>query len=211
MILLFSGATPASHSRLDWLRHVLPLGVLEASHFLGSIVGVVLLLLARGLQRRLDSAYWLTLVLLAMGVAASLLKGFDYEEAIFLAVMLAALAPCRQHFYRKSSLVADRFSPHWTGAVLLVMVCAAARCFLLTRSTLSIATNCGGNLRFTPMPREHCGHWPALRGDFHHHGRSPPAGQAQAAGIAHIGRCESGHDGRPRLAACLCSARGAGR
>jgi phosphatidylglycerol lysyltransferase len=111
---------------LDWLARFLPLGVLEASHFLGSIVGVVLLLLARGLQRRLDSAYWLTMILLAAGIVASLLKGFDYEEAIFLAVMLAALAPCRQHFYRKSSLVAERFSPQWTAAVLLVMVCAVA-------------------------------------------------------------------------------------
>ena len=42
----------------------------------------------------------------------------------FLAVMLAALAPCRAHFYRKSSLVAERFSPQWTVAVLLVMTCA---------------------------------------------------------------------------------------
>jgi phosphatidylglycerol lysyltransferase len=124
VLLLFSGATPASHGRLEWLRHFLPLGVLEASHFLGSIVGVVLLLLARGLQRRLDSAYWLTMILLAAGIVASLLKGFDYEEAIYLAIMLAALAPCRAHFYRKSSLVAERFSPQWTVAVLLVMTCA---------------------------------------------------------------------------------------
>jgi phosphatidylglycerol lysyltransferase len=125
VILLFSGAAPSAHSRLDWLRHFLPLGILEASHFLGSIVGVVLLLLARGLQRRLDSAYWLTLLLLATGIVASLLKGLDYEEAIFLTVMLAALAPCRRHFYRKSSLVAERFSPQWTVAVLLVMLSAA--------------------------------------------------------------------------------------
>lgn len=126
VVLLISGAWPAEPRRLQWLAHVLPLGVLEASHFIGSIIGVVLLLLARGLQRRLDSAYWLTLVMLAAGIAASLLKGFDYEEAVFLAVMLAALAPCREHFYRKSSLFGDRFSPQWTVAVLLAMVCTVA-------------------------------------------------------------------------------------
>jgi len=126
VLLLFSGATPVARSRLDWLGGYIPIGILgailEASHFLGSIIGVVLLLLARGLQRRLDSAYWLTMAMLAAGIVASLLKGVDYEEAIFLAVMLAALVPCRDQFFRKSSLLADRFSPQWTMAVLLVMV-----------------------------------------------------------------------------------------
>ncbi|HZN33424.1 MAG TPA: bifunctional lysylphosphatidylglycerol flippase/synthetase MprF [Pirellulaceae bacterium] len=124
VVLLLSGVTPGEDSRLDWLERFLPLGVLEASHFLGSVVGVVLLLLARGLQRRLDSAYWLAIVLLAAGIAASLLKGFDFEEAVYLALMLAALLPCRRHFYRKSSLLSERFSPQWTVAVLLVLVCA---------------------------------------------------------------------------------------
>ena len=40
--------------------------------------------------------------------------------------MLVALAPCRDQFYRKSPLLADRFSPQWTVAVLLVMVCTIA-------------------------------------------------------------------------------------
>src|SRR5437762_10446052 len=120
VLLLFSSATPVARSRLDWLEGYVPIGllkaILEGSHFLGSIIGVVLLLLARGLQRRIDSAYWLTMVMLAAGIVASLLKGFDYEEAIFLTVMLVALAPCRDQFYRKSPLLADRFSPQWTVA-----------------------------------------------------------------------------------------------
>lgn len=53
-VLLFSGATPALDHRLVWLKQVIPLPLLEASHFVGSCVGMALLLLARGLQRRLD-------------------------------------------------------------------------------------------------------------------------------------------------------------
>jgi lysylphosphatidylglycerol synthetase-like protein (DUF2156 family) len=45
-------------------------------------------LLARGLQQRLDAAYHLTVALLGAGIIFSLLKGFDYEEAIALSVML---------------------------------------------------------------------------------------------------------------------------
>lgn len=120
-ILLFSGATPTDHWRLAWLRRFVPLPLLELSHFTSSLIGVTLLLLARGLQRRLDAAYHLTAVLLAAGVIVSLLKGFDYEEAITLAVMLAVLLPSRRHFYRKASLINERFSVGWVAAITLVL------------------------------------------------------------------------------------------
>src|SRR5438132_3869199 len=63
------------------------------------------------------------MILLAVAIIVSLLRGFDYRAAIYLAIVFAALAPCRPHFYRKSSLLAERFSPQWTVAVLLVMTC----------------------------------------------------------------------------------------
>ena len=56
-VLLFSGATPAISDRLLWLRHVVPLPILELSHLLGSAVGVGLMVLANGLYRRLDAAW----------------------------------------------------------------------------------------------------------------------------------------------------------
>ncbi len=121
VLLLASGATPSVHSRLAWLDRFLPLPVIEVSHFLGSLTGVGLLVLARGLQRRLDAAYVLTAALLALGIVASLLKGLDYEEAILLALMLAALVPCRRHFYRRASLVTERFSQGWVLAVLVAL------------------------------------------------------------------------------------------
>src|SRR4029077_14419908 len=62
-ILLISGATPEVHSRLSWLDDIVPLPLIEFSHFLGSLAGVALLFLAIGLQRRLDAAYQLTLLM----------------------------------------------------------------------------------------------------------------------------------------------------
>ncbi len=120
VILVMSGATPATHSRMAVLRRLLPLPVIELSHFLGSIVGVLLLLLARGLQRRVETAYWLATAMLGAGVLFSLLKGFDFEEAIVLGVMLVVLVPCRQHFFRKGALLTDRFSPTWFIAIGVV-------------------------------------------------------------------------------------------
>ena len=79
-VLLLSGATPGIGNRLDLLHHFVPLPVLELSHLLGSAVGVGLLVLAHGLYRRLDAAWYLTMWLLCAGILLSLLKGFDYEE-----------------------------------------------------------------------------------------------------------------------------------
>jgi phosphatidylglycerol lysyltransferase len=120
-ILLVSGATPAVRDRLDWLSALLPLPVIELSHFLGSLAGIGLLLLALGLQRRLDAAYQLTVALLATGIVVSLLKGLDYEEAIALSLMLAALLPCRRHFYRKAALTHEPFTPAWSAATIIVV------------------------------------------------------------------------------------------
>lgn len=122
MILIFSGTIPAEKSRLIWLRDFLPLPVMEGSHFLASLAGAGLILLARGIQRRLDAAYHLTLLLLAAGVLVSLLKGFDYEEAVLLTAMFAAFLPCRRYFYRKASLFSQRFTTEWVLAILLVLI-----------------------------------------------------------------------------------------
>lgn len=123
-ILLFSGATPAEPERLHGLRDVLPVPVIVFSHFLGSLVGLCLLLLARGLQRRLDGAYVLTVLMLVAGILFSLLKGFDYEEATALFVLLLFLLPSRHHFFRTASLVRERFTVAWLAAVLVVLLCA---------------------------------------------------------------------------------------
>ncbi len=122
-ILLFSGATPAVKWRLAWLSNFFPLPFIEVTHFLGSLAGAGLLLLARGLQRRIDAAYVLASALLGSGIVLSLLKGLDYEEAIALSVMLAALLPCHRYFYRKGSLISQRFQPGWVVAIVTVMFC----------------------------------------------------------------------------------------
>lgn len=123
-ILLFSGALPTVRGRAELLRDLLPLPAIELSHFLGSLTGAMLLILARGLQRRLDGAYHLTILMLSAGMVFSLLKGLAYEEAIILGVMLAVLLPCHSQFYRKASLTTQRFSPGWVTLIVIVLLCS---------------------------------------------------------------------------------------
>lgn len=118
LVLLFSGATPAEPGRLAALGRVLPLGVIETSHFLASVVGTGLLVLSQGLARRLDLAYLLTAALLIFGMMTSLLKGFDYEEAALLLAVLLLLHRARPAFYRRAAFLETRFSPAWTASVI---------------------------------------------------------------------------------------------
>ena len=123
-VLLFSAATPGVETRLKWLEDFIPLSVLEISHFISSLMGASLLLLARGLQRRLDAAWLLTVIFLGAGIAASLLKGADYEEASVLIGLLAGLLPSRAQFYRRASLFSERFTPGWLAAIAVVLLCS---------------------------------------------------------------------------------------
>jgi len=120
-ILMFSGTMPRLFARISWLIGILPLPVLEFSHFLGSIAGMGLLILASGLRRRLDMAYFLTIVLLVLGIISSLLKGLDYEEAAWLAILLFVLSVSRSQFYRRASLLAEPIKSAWLGALFIVL------------------------------------------------------------------------------------------
>ena len=124
-VLLFSGATPGLGNRLDLLRDYLPLPILELSHLLGSAVGVGLLVIAHGLYRRLDAAWWLTIWLLCAGILLSLLKGFDYEEAAILGIVVIVLVSARGRFLRRASLIEQHYSPAWIIALVLVLVTVA--------------------------------------------------------------------------------------
>ncbi|HEY2253111.1 MAG TPA: phosphatidylglycerol lysyltransferase domain-containing protein, partial [Planctomycetaceae bacterium] len=122
-VLLFSGATPALDDRLKFVHSFLPPVLVGVSHFLDSLVGGGLLLLGRGLQRRLDAAWWSAVILLGAGVVLSLGKGFDYEEAIVASVVLVALVCARRQFYRKGSILRPAWSGGWIAAVGMTLLC----------------------------------------------------------------------------------------
>jgi len=104
-VLLFSGVTPTMDEHLEALGFLMPPPLIAASHLAASLVGTLCLLLAQGLRRRLSAAWVLTLVLLCLGVVLSLLKGFDWPEALVLAVIAGVLALFRREFYRPSRLL----------------------------------------------------------------------------------------------------------
>ncbi len=121
-LLLVSGSIPTDPELLEPLRDIVSLPVLELSHLSGSLVGVLLLLLARGIWLKLDAAWFGSLGLLLVGMLASLLKGFDWQEALLLLVIFCLMLPTRSYFQRRSSLLRMSFSRPWLLIVTMVIV-----------------------------------------------------------------------------------------
>ena len=120
--LLVYGALPRTVSRWHWLADFVPLPVVEVSQLFGSVAGMGVLLLARGLLERLDAAYHLSVGLLTGGIVVSLLRGFNIEEASILTLMLLALLPSRRYFDRRASLLHETLTPGWITSIVLVFL-----------------------------------------------------------------------------------------
>lgn len=105
VVLIFSGATPAADERLEYLSFLIPHRLIDVSHLAASLVGILCLLLAHGLRRRLSAAWALTVILLISGAGLSILKGFDWEEASLMLLTATLLIVFRHSFYRPSRLL----------------------------------------------------------------------------------------------------------
>jgi phosphatidylglycerol lysyltransferase len=120
MLLAFT-ALPEKSPGFKWLGDVLRLAVLEGSHFLGSLVGMGLVLLAFGLERRLRGAFNLTIGLLLIGIPAALLQAGDAVSATLLALLLLLLLTARDEFNRRIPIGSEPVNAGWVAAIIVVM------------------------------------------------------------------------------------------
>lgn len=120
--LLVSGVTPLTEDARDLLEALkVPLPLIEASHFLGSVAGLGFLLVARGLFHRLDGAWWVALVLAVVSGVLALPKGIALNEAALMSVLAILLWVSRREFDRPSSLFSQRLEPGWLLALAAVL------------------------------------------------------------------------------------------
>ncbi|HEY2256354.1 MAG TPA: bifunctional lysylphosphatidylglycerol flippase/synthetase MprF, partial [Variovorax sp.] len=121
--LLVSGVTPLTEDARDLLEALrVPLPLVEASHFLGSVAGLGFLLVARGLFHRLDAAWWAALVLSVVSAVLALPKGIALHEAAMLTTLAILLIISRREFDRPSSLFSQRLEEGWLLALMGVLL-----------------------------------------------------------------------------------------
>ena len=126
VMLLVSGATPSDPERFRWLVQIAPLPLIEISHFLSSILGLLLVLLAFGLRRRLGAAWGATVCILALAAVLALFKGFNWGQTATLALIGLMLLPLRAAFPRTARLTRMEITPGWMLSALAAVAGAGA-------------------------------------------------------------------------------------
>lgn len=121
-VALLAAAAPAVPMirGIDLLEHFID----EAPEFTVSIVGVLLMALAVGLYRRLDTAWGAACVLLAFMAGYAFFRHEHYIAAAICAVAFAGLAASRRAFFRHAQLAALTPPSFWYLAVAVTAACA---------------------------------------------------------------------------------------
>lgn len=108
-LLLVSAITPEIASRVEILDEALPPSLRRASHLTVLMVAVVLLVLARGIRKRIRRSWELALTVTVIAMISLLARGLDWEEAVLLGIVAVALVAARKAF------TVDVMPPSWRG------------------------------------------------------------------------------------------------
>ncbi|MEO1199587.1 MAG: phosphatidylglycerol lysyltransferase domain-containing protein [Pseudomonadota bacterium] len=125
-ILVMSGALPAVPARLAAVTSIIPLWLIELSHLLTGLIGLALLILARGVFRRHAHSFRIARMLLFVALLAVLLRGLDLEEAGMILFALLILQSSRRAFYRPGTALSVPFTAPWLAALSGVIVLTIA-------------------------------------------------------------------------------------
>ncbi|MFJ5792150.1 bifunctional lysylphosphatidylglycerol flippase/synthetase MprF [Lysinibacillus sp. NPDC093197] len=102
IVLLLSASVPGVLSRLKIAQEFLSSPIMNISHQLTVAAAFILLGLCRGIKYKVKKAYQLAIIVLSSSAIFSIIKGFDYEEAIFLLIVAVLLMASKKQFYRES-------------------------------------------------------------------------------------------------------------
>ncbi|WP_411840513.1 bifunctional lysylphosphatidylglycerol flippase/synthetase MprF [Paracoccus sp. ME4] len=124
VMLLLAGSLPVGARQMAALREVLPLALLEVSQLAGSVAGLLLVIVARGLARRMARAWLVAMGLLAAGLVASLAGGPAWPQSLGLIAALIVLGLFRDAFHRRGEGVLLRLDAVWLGTVAALVAAA---------------------------------------------------------------------------------------
>ncbi|WP_417722210.1 bifunctional lysylphosphatidylglycerol flippase/synthetase MprF [Salipiger sp.] len=112
-MMMVASLLPPTSAWTEELELILPLSFLEGGALLSSALGACLLVIAHGLLRRVEGAWWLALFALIVGAGASIAHGVDYDRAAILGLATLILLPARREFHRATRLTRNVLSLRW--------------------------------------------------------------------------------------------------
>ena len=132
IIDIASALTPEFRRRVRDLTEVVPGAFVRSASALTVVVGLLLLLLARGLRKRKRRAWRAVVALLAASIALHVLKGLDVEEASISLLLLAALIYFRDEFRAKGDPT-TRWRALYVGLFLALISIVLGMCLIQIR------------------------------------------------------------------------------
>lgn len=136
VLLLISAMFPRILSRLKLASQLFPIELLQLSQRLSILIGIILIVVSKEVLFRVKRSYTATIYLLIIGCAFTLMKGLNFEEAIFILATLSLTILSKSSFYRESI-------PIKRGSVALVSI------FSIIFITLYLRVSHKVNLLFT--------------------------------------------------------------
>lgn len=103
VILVLSSATPALADRIKVMHKVLSFPVLRFSKNASMAIGIILIILSRGIWDKIKSYYNLTVIFLLLGAFLTFIKGLDFEESVIMLIISGLLYLRKDNFYRESA------------------------------------------------------------------------------------------------------------
>jgi phosphatidylglycerol lysyltransferase len=120
MLKLVFAALPQLADRLEQISRWAPLGLIEVSHLLGSLMGTLMLFLAYGVSRRMAMARKGAIFLTLGGAVFAWLHGSHWIESAYLLALCALFLATPGAYWRQSRLSMLRPDSQW-----LILACVA--------------------------------------------------------------------------------------
>ena len=122
-ILCLDVVIPAGPPIPRFLKPHIPLWLVEGAHMLTGLIGVLLLMLACGLESRKHSAWKMTILAIIFGSLSTLLQDGDWPESLMLLALLFPLLAARRCFGRIAPISRGNYPLSWASAGILVVLC----------------------------------------------------------------------------------------
>lgn len=119
-LLLISGIYPETPEITYILFKVLPKDIILLSRLFSNIIGILLLIISYGIYKKINSAWYISILSLLSSILFLIIKGMRYKEAITLTAVLILLIFSKDYFYRKGSLFMIKVSNLWLYSFLFV-------------------------------------------------------------------------------------------
>ncbi|MDY5133693.1 bifunctional lysylphosphatidylglycerol flippase/synthetase MprF [Actinotignum urinale] len=101
IICILDAFAPTLYSRVPLLRIIRPRGMTHSSRLASMMLGIMLIVLSRGIKQRITRVYYMTISVLILAAITSVARGFDVQSMALLLIFIFLLFLARGSFDRE--------------------------------------------------------------------------------------------------------------